>query len=195
MARTLSFRAQDYRSIDIAIISPNDPSAMVQYARECCELGIPYIYDPGQQIVRLSAQELVDGMRGAKMLIVNDYEFEMIRKKTGLSEEGILDLAEAFIVTKGERGSVIKTKEKALDIPIAKPRQVVDPTGAGDAYRAGVIKGYVHGCSLDTMGRMGSLAATYAIEEYGTQSHHYTWSEFVARYGEDFGSTDELDRF
>lgn len=193
MARTLSFKAQDYHSIEIVIISPNEPSAMVQYARECHELGIPYIYDPGQQIVRLSAEELVAGIRGARMLLVNDYEFEMVRNKTGLSEEDVLNLTEVVIITKGEHGSLIETKDSALSIPIAKPRQVVDPTGAGDAYRAGIIKGYVHGCSLDTMGKMGSLSATYAIEEHGTQSHHYTWSEFVARYRESFGAADELE--
>jgi adenosine kinase len=193
-AHTLSFRDKDYHSIEIVIISPNDPLAMVRYAHECHELSIPYIYDPGQQIVCLSAEELVEGTRGAKMLIVNDYEFEMLRNKTGLSEEDVLDLTEVVIITKGKHGSIIKSKEKVLDIPIAEPRRVVDPTGAGDAYRAGIIKGYVHGCSLDTMGKMGSLAATYAIEEYGTQSHHYTWEEFVARYRESFGNADELNR-
>jgi adenosine kinase len=160
-AHTLSFRDKDYHSIEIVIISPNDP---------------------------------LEGTRGAKMLIVNDYEFEMLRNKTDLSEEDVLDLTEVVIITKGKHGSIIKSKEKVLDIPIAEPRRVVDPTGAGDAYRAGIIKGYVHGCSLDTMGKMGSLAATYAIEEYGTQSHHYTWEEFVARYRESFGNADELNR-
>ena len=192
MAHTLSFRAHDPHSIEVVIISPNEPSAMVQYARECRELSIPYIYDPGQQVVRLSGRELVDGMQGAKMLIVNDYEFEMMRNKTGLSEGDILDLTGVVIITKGEHGSVIETKGKTLEIPIVKPRQVVDPTGAGDAYRAGIIKGYVHGCSLDTMGKMGSLTATYAIEAPGTQNHRYNWSEFVVRYRENFG--DELDR-
>jgi adenosine kinase len=190
MAHTLSFRTLDYHSIKVVIISPNDPSAMVRYSHECRELSIPYIYDPGQQIVRLSGKELVDGVLGAKMLIVNDYEFEMIRNKTGLSEEDVLDLTEVVIITKGEHGSVIETKEKTLEIPIVKPRQVADPTGAGDAYRAGIIKGYVHGCSLDTMGKMGSLTATYAIEAPGTQNHRYTWAEFAARYRENFG--DEL---
>lgn len=194
MAHTLFFKAQDYKSIEIVIISPNDPLAMTQYARECRELSIPYIYDPGQQITRLSGEELVAGTRGAKMLIVNDYEFEMIRNKTGLCAEDVLDLTEIVIITKGEHGSVVRTKDSALEIPIAKPRQVVDITGAGDAYRAGIIKGYVHGCSLDTMGKMGSLSATYAIEEHGTQNHYYTWPEFVACYRENFGNTDELER-
>ena len=194
MAHTLSFKARGYKSIEIVIISPNDPLAMTQYARECRELSIPYIHDPGQQIIRLSGEELVVGTRGAKMLIVNDYEFEMIRNKTGLSAEDVLDMTEIVIITQGEHGSVVKTKDSALEIPIAKPRQVMDITGAGDAYRAGIIKGYVHGCSLDTMGKMGSLSATYAIEEHGTQSHYYTWPEFVARYRENFGNTDELDR-
>jgi adenosine kinase len=207
-AHTLSFKGQDYSAIDVAIISPNDPQAMVQYARECQELGIPYIYDPSQQIVRLSGEELREGARGAKMLILNEYEYEMFQKKTGLSEAEILTLTPAIVVTKGERGStvicldcepedLIKLPDagglKVIDIPAVPPRCVSDPTGVGDAYRAGVIKGLVRGYSWEILGRLASLASTYAIETHGPQSHRYTLSEFVARYGEHFGHTEELD--
>ena len=192
-AHTLSFKDQDYSNIKIAIISPNDPTAMMQHARECQELGIPYIYDPSQQIIRLSGEELVNGMQGARILIVNDYEFEMIQHKTGLSERAILNLVETLIVTRGGQGSNIMTADRTIHIPIAPPRRVADPTGVGDAYRAGIIKGYIHRLSWETTGRIGSLAATYVLEEHGTQNHHYTLPEFVARYRENFGPSDELE--
>ncbi len=207
-AHTLSFRDQDYPAIDMAIISPNDPQAMVQYARECQELGIPYIYDPSQQIVRLSGEELREGVRRARMLILNEYEYEMFQKKTGLSEAEILTLTQTIVVTRGEGGSTVITLEgepedltglpdasclRVIDIPAVPPRCVSDPTGVGDAYRAGVIKGLVHGYTWETLGRLASLAATYVIETRGPQSHRYTPSEFVARYREHFGPTGELD--
>jgi adenosine kinase len=192
----------------MAIISPNDPQAMVQYARECQELDIPYIYDPSQQIVRLSGDELREGVRGARMLILNGYEYQMFQKKTGLSEAEILTLTPTIVVTKGERGSTVICLDcepddliglpdasvlKVIDGPTVPPRCVSDPTGVGDAYRAGVIKGLVRGYSWETIGRLASLAATHVIETHGPQSHHYTPAEFVARYREHFGDAPELE--
>ena len=207
-AHTLSFQDQDYSTIDMTIISPNDPQAMVQYAQECQELGIPYIYDPSQQIVRLSGEELREGVRGARMLILNDYEYEMFQKKTGLSEAETLTLTQTIVVTKGQRGSTVITLDckpeeltglpdasglRVIEVPAVPPRYVSDPTGVGDAYRAGVIKGLVCGYTWETIGRLASLAATYVIETPGPQSHHYTLSEFVARYREQFGDAPELE--
>lgn len=196
-ANTLSFADLD-EDIDLAVISPNDPQAMVKYARECQELGIPYIYDPSQQIIRLSAEELIEGAKGSKVLIVNGYELSMISEKTGLDSEEIAALTETLIVTKGENGSTIRTADAGcdyrvfIDIPPAKAQHVADPTGVGDAYRAGIIKGMLHGCSWETTGRLGSLAAVYVVEQRGTQNHRYTLPEFVARYRENFGDTPEL---
>lgn len=205
-AHTLSFKDQDYSNIDMTIISPNDPRAMVQYARECQELGIPYIYDPSQQIVRLSGEELREGVRGARMLILNEYEYGMFQRKTGLSEAEILTLTPTIVVTRGERGSTVITREpedptrssdtgclRIIDVPAVPPRCASDPTGVGDAYRAGVIKGLVRSYSWETIGRLASLAATYVIETHGPQSHRYTLSEFVARYREHFGDAPELE--
>jgi len=207
-AHTLSFKDQDYSTIDVAIISPNDPQAMVQYARECQELGIPYIYDPSQQIVRLTGEELRKGVRRARMLILNEYEYELFQKKTGLSEAEILTLTKTIVVTRGERGSTVITLDcepedltglpdasglRVIEVPAVPPRCVSDPTGVGDAYRAGVIKGLVRGYSWETIGRLASLAATYVIETHGPQSHRYTPSEFVARYREHFGDVPELE--
>ena len=191
-AHTLSFKDWDYKDIELAIISPNDPRAMVKYPRECRALGIPFIYDPSQQIVRLSAEELIDGMRGAKALVVNEYEFELTRNKTGLSEREILSLNETLIVTRGAEGSIIIGPDFALEIPAVPPRRLADPTGVGDAYRAGIIKGLVRGYRWETTGRIASLAATYALEEFGTQNHRYSREEFVARYEENFGPAEEL---
>jgi adenosine kinase len=194
-ADTLSFhdlKAVALTDIDIAIISPNAPAAMVKYARECQELGIPYIYDPSQQIVRLSGEELVAGTRGARMLIVNEYEFGMIRNKTGLSDQELLALPDITIITKGEEGSTIYLDDRTLSIPIAPARRLVEPTGGGDAYRAGIIKGMLHGFSWETTGRIAALAATYVLEQHGTQDHSYSLAEFVTRYRQVFGDAPEL---
>lgn len=193
-AKDLSLRDQpDHRYWDVVIISPNDPAAMVRYARECRELAIPYIYDPGQQIIRLSGEDLADGIEGSRMLILNEYELEMVKNKTGLTDRDVLARTGILIVTRGERGSTITANDQVYEVPVARPRRVADPTGAGDAYRAGVIKGLVHGLSPEMMGRLGSLTAMFAVEEYGNQEHRYTRDEFVARFQENFGPVEDLD--
>ncbi len=173
--------------IDLAVISPNDPRAMVQYARECKELQLPYIYDPSQQIVRLNGEELADGVRGSMMTIVNEYEFEMLKNKTGWTDAMVAAQTQALIVTRGDKGSTIQVDGASIVIPAVPARREADPTGVGDAYRAGVIKGYLKQLPWQTTGRLGSLAATYALEEYGTQNHRYELAEFVERYRETFG--------
>jgi len=191
-ANRLSFRDNNPEAIDIAIISPNDPVAMVKYACECRELGIPYIYDPSQQIPRLSPSELVEGIDGAQVLIVNDYEFGMIKKQTGLSDEEIQGLSEVVVITCGERGSVVRTGQGTWEIPIVSPRRLADPTGVGDAYRAGFITGMCRALPWDVVGRMGSLAAAYVLEEHGTQRHRYSLHSFRQRYRETFGGALQL---
>jgi adenosine kinase len=194
MADTLSFHDLESDAVEIAMISPNAPAAMVKYAQECQELGIPYIYDPSQQIIRLSGEELLEGTRGARMLIVNEYEFGMIRNKTELSHEDLLALPEMTIITQGEEGSTIYLGDRTLSIPTVPPAPLVEPTGVGDAYRAGIIKGMLHGLSWETTGRIAALAATYVLEQQGTQNHSYSLDEFTKRYHEAFGDTPELDR-
>jgi len=192
-ARTLSFRDGDPREIEIAIISPNDPEAMAKYVRECHELGIPYIYDPSQQIIRLDGEVLRAGIAGSKAFIVNEYELEMTKNKTGLTESEIMALTETLVVTLAERGSVIYNGGREIRIPVAKPIEVVDPTGVGDAYRAGFIVSLLRGYSWETTGRIGALAATYVLEQAGTQAHHYDLPEFVARYQDSFGDSPEIE--
>ena len=184
-AGQLSFRA--VRDCGLAIIAPNDPGAMVQYAEECRTLGIRFIFDPGQQCARMAGDDLRDGVTGAAIVIVNDYELELLKQKTGLNEADILTLAETLIVTKGEHGSSAITREGTVDVPAVPPHRIVDPTGVGDAFRGGLMKGLALGLPIEVCLKIGSVAATYALEHLGGLSHSYTWDEFKHRYQEHFG--------
>ena len=184
-AGELSFR--DAGACHLAIISPNDPAAMVQYAAECRELGVPYIFDPSQQVARLSGDELRQGVSGAELLICNDYEFAIIREKTGMDEGAMLAHARALVVTKGEHGAAIIQPAGTILIPPVPPVQIVDPTGVGDAFRGGFMKGLAMGAGYEVAGRLGSVAATYALEHMGGTSHTYTIAEFATRYEAAFG--------
>jgi adenosine kinase len=176
----------------LAIVAPNDPEAMVRYAEECRRAGVRFIFDPGQQIARLSGDDLREGARKAMVLIVNEYELEMFRKKTELDEGGLFTLTDLVIVTLGARGSEIRTREGTLHIPAARPKKVLDPTGVGDAFRSGLMRGISLGLSWETSGRMGSLAAAYVIETEGPQNHQYAVPEFVDRYVRNFGESEEI---
>jgi adenosine kinase len=184
-AGQLSFRS--VANCGLTIIAPNDPGAMVQYAEECRTLDIPFIFDPGQQCARMEGDQLRDGITGATIVIVNDYELELLRQKTGMSETDILVLARALIVTKGENGSSVMTSGGQVDVPAVTPTRIVDPTGVGDAFRGGLMRGISLGLPYDVCAQMGSVAATYALEHMGGLSHAYTWDEFKTRYQEHFG--------
>ena len=184
-ASELSFRGAG--PIDLVIISPNDPAAMTQYAEECRTLGIKFIFDPGQQCARMSGDDIADGLKGAFMVICNDYELELIRQKTGQGEAEILKNAELLVVTKGEHGCTIMRKGSSVDVPAVTPHKIADPTGVGDAFRGGFMKGLAAGASDEVCGRLGSVAATYALEHLGGTSHSYSWREFVERYEQHFG--------
>lgn len=183
-AGELSFR--NVAEPGLAIISPNDPGAMVQYAEECRTLGISYIFDPGQQVARMSGDELKDGTVGATIVIVNDYEFEILKQKTGLDEKAILRHSEALIVTKGEHGSTIITHDEQVSVSAVAPKRIVDPTGVGDAFRGGLMKGLGVGLPYAEAAQLGSVAATYALEHLGGQSHSYSFQEFIERYEQHF---------
>jgi adenosine kinase len=172
---------------DLVIISPNDPAAMVAYAEECRAIGVPYIFDPGQQVARMGGDELMRGLVGAHIIVSNDYEFQIIREKTGLDERALLQSADVVVVTKGEKGASIILPDGVIDIPAVSPARIADPTGVGDAFRGGFMKGLALGAGYQVCGRMGSVAATYALEHLGGSTHHYTWSDFAARYEASFG--------
>jgi adenosine kinase len=173
---------------DMVIISPNDPRAMTQYVRECKALGIRYIYDPSQQIVRLSDDDLRAGIDGSAIAITNDYEFEMLRNRLHMDEAAFLKCAEVLIITRGADGSTILTRGQRYDVPAVLTARPIDPTGVGDAYRAGLIRGLALGLPWDTIGRVAALAATYVLENHGPQNHQYTREEFALRYRTQFGN-------
>lgn len=192
-AGQVSFYDLDPNTVDLAIISPNDPDAMAQYVRECQDLAIPYLYDPSQQIIRLDPETLTEGITGARIFIANDYEFSLVKRKAGLTDEDIQRMVGVVIITCSEKGSYIVTAGRRINIPAVSPRRNVDPTGVGDAYRAGLIAGYLRGYSWETTGRIGALAAAYVLEEAGTQNHKYTLDDFAERYRENFGDGPEVE--
>ena len=193
-AAAQSLRDQDPAGIGLVVISPNAPDAMVKLVDDCKALGLPYVYDPSQQIVRLDGEDLRAGIAGARCFVANEYEMELISEKTGLDLEAIRGLCPVVVVTHGEKGSVIYDGESSYEIPIAAPRAVVDPTGVGDAYRTAIVYGLVHGLPWDQAGRVGALSATYALESLGTQAHAYSIDDFLARYAQNFGAVPEALR-
>jgi adenosine kinase len=197
MARSaeISFYDQDYQSLGLAIISPSSPDGMAKYIDECKALGINYAYDPSQQLPRLDGESLRHGIDGAYLLTVNDYEFDMIRKKTNLSLDDLQVMVKVLVITRGEAGSTIYADGQMFHVPTASPEQVSDPTGGGDAYRSGLLAGWRHGLGWAEAGRLGAMAATYAIEHVGTQRHSFTIEDFAARYEQAFGTSAEIETF
>ncbi len=179
-------RDVDATDIELAIISADAPAAMRRYPTECRELGLPYIYDLGMGLPVLSDEELRTGLTGAYVLIGNDYELALIGKKTGLDRAALRERVEIIVTTLGEKGAEIDRRGEIVRIPVAPARQVADPTGAGDAFRGGLMLGLTRGFSLDMAGRIAAQAATYAVEGLGTQSHQYTTAAFAARFNESF---------
>ncbi|MFZ2196225.1 MAG: carbohydrate kinase family protein [Thermodesulfovibrionales bacterium] len=171
----------------IVLIAPGNIEDMLGYAAACREKGIRFICDPGQSLTLWSGEQLRTWIKGSMMLITNDYELEVIMKVTGLQKNEMLGLTGMIITTLGKHGSLISENGKDLQVPSAKVSDVLDPTGAGDAYRSGLLKGLALDKSIETAARMGAVAATYAIEKYGTQEHHYTYEDFIARYRLNFG--------
>ncbi len=178
---------------DLVVVSPSAPEAMTKFAAECRQLKIPYLYDPSQQILRLEGPELARDMDGAHFLFVNDYEFELICKKTGFDLEHMLKHVDIIVVTRGKDGSTIYADGKVYNIPVVPEVCIVDPTGVGDAFRGGFLAGYARGWDWELCGEVGSLAATYCLEQKGTQNHFYTRSEFVERFRKTFDDKGVLD--
>jgi adenosine kinase len=180
---------------DLVVISPTDPEAMIRYADECRQLGVPFMFDPGKQTPRLEGEHILAGLDGARVLIGNDYEFGMMARKTGKSEEELIESAPLTIVTRGEKGSTIYSNETGdeVEIPIAPITELADPTGAGDAYIAGIVFGLARDFPLPVAGRVAALTAAYAVEQRGCQEHHFTPADFAERYASAFGSAPEIE--
>jgi adenosine kinase len=175
-------------AVDAVIIGPNDPGAMKRLVHECRERDVPFVFDPAHQLPMMSAEDVTDSTRGAWIVIGNDYELELIEQRTGHDVMGLLELAEIVVTTLGRQGSRIATRRGTVEIPSAAPLRETDPTGAGDAYRAGLVAGLLRGLDLEAAGRVASLAATYVVEQVGTIEHRYTHAEFSRRYNEAFGA-------
>jgi len=173
---------------EAVIIGPNDPGAMKRLVNECRERGVRFVFDPAHQLPMMSADDVTDSTRGAWIVIGNDYELELIQQRTTHDETGLLELAEMVVTTLGRQGSRIAMRDRTVAIPAAPPRRESDPTGAGDAYRAGLVAGLLRGLEVEMAGRVASLAATYAVEQVGTIEHAYTPAEFSMRYEESFGT-------
>jgi adenosine kinase len=171
----------------LAIISPGNLEDMVVLSRFFKEIGIAYIFDPGQATTALSAQQLTEMITGSKIFVSNDYEFELIRKATSMTAIDILERTGAIITTLGEKGSLLQLRGEKMEIPVVPAETVKDPTGAGDAYRAGLIKGIVLGKNLLEASRMGATCASFAVECQGTQIHRFSLESFWERFSRAFG--------
>ncbi len=166
---------------NLLIISPGNLDDMIEYPRICKEKGINYIFDPGQALPMLHPKDLLSAIEGCKLLIVNDYEFDLVQQKTELSKEAVLKMAGSTIITLGEHGSEVYSQNNKTGIPPSTARKVVDPTGAGDAYRGGLLSGLVKGKNIIECAQLGSVCASFAVECYGTQVYSFTSEEFSER--------------
>ncbi len=172
--------------VTIGVIAPDGRDGMIEHAAQFAAAGIPFIFDPGQGMPMFNGDDLKKFIAQAAWVTLNDYEWQLMQERTGLNIEQITRQVQALIVTRGAKGSVIYTKEKTYDIPIAKARQLVDPTGCGDAYRAGLIYGLMNGLDWETTGRIAALMGAIKIESAGTQNHKFKRSDFDARFRESF---------
>ena len=173
--------------IALGIVAPDGRQAMIEHAAQFAAAGVPFIFDPGQGLPMFGPEELSTFIDQADWVAVNDYEWQLLQQKTGLSAADIVSKVRALIVTRGGDGSVIYTKEATLTVPLAKPRAVVDPTGCGDAYRAGLIHGLLRGLGWEATGRLASLMGAIKIESRGPQSYQFSRAEFDRRYRDAFG--------
>jgi len=178
---------------DLVIVSPNDPAAMQKFAQESKDLGIPYLYDPSQQVARLDGVALAKDLTGAKFLFCNEYEFELIKSKTGFTNEHIVERVEYLLVTLGKKGARLISRNEDYHIPTVPEDSIIDPTGVGDAFRGGFLAGYAHGWDWVLCGQLGSLAAVYCLEKNGPQGHSFERKDFIKRFREHFDDHGKLD--
>jgi adenosine kinase len=182
-------------SSDLVVVSPADPAAMEATVNGCLKARVPYLFDPGKQTPRLEAEQILRGMKTAAVVVGNDYEFGLMAQKTGQSEAALQAFAPVTVVTRGELGSTLLVRgQTPIEVPTAPIRELVDPTGAGDAYLAGLVFGVARQLPWPIVGRVAALTAAYAIEQRGCQEHHFTRPEFLTRFASAFGPAPELVR-
>lgn len=180
-------RINDAKGVALGIVAPDGRDGMIEHATQFAEANIPFIFDPGQGLPMFDGEDLKRFIDQATWVAVNDYEAQLLEERTGLSPHEIAERVEALIITKGAHGSHIYTGKHRLEIPAAPVRELHDPTGCGDAYRAGLIYGLMNGMDWETTGRVASLMGAIKIEHHGTQNHRFTFDQFKARFHEAFG--------
>ena len=180
-------KVSDAKGVTIGMVSPDGRAGMIEHAQQFAEAGIPFIFDPGQGLPMFNGEDLKRFIDQATWVTVNDYEWQLMKERTGWDVAEVTSRTKALIVTRGGEGSVICTKDKQYDIPSAKPSAIEDPTGCGDAYRAGLLYGLLNDLDWETTGRIASLMGAIKIEKYGTQNHRFTRDEFEQRFKASFG--------
>ncbi|HHJ39557.1 MAG: sugar kinase [Methylothermaceae bacteria B42] len=173
--------------IEIGIVAPDGRDGMIQHAEQFHEAGIPFIFDPGQGTPMFEGDELIRFIELANWAIFNDYEAKLVQEKTHLTPELISDDVDAVVVTKGAEGSIVYIDRKPIRIPPVKVEKVLDPTGCGDAYRAGVIFGLLENYDWETIGAIASLMGAIKVEHAGTQNHHFSMAQFRQRFWDNYG--------
>jgi len=181
-------KVSDANGVTVGIVAPDGRDGMIEHAAQFAAADIPFIFDPGQGLPMFDGEDLLRFIGQATWVAVNDYEAEMLAQRTGKSPHEIAEMVEALIVTRGGKGSQIYTTDKRYEIPAAKAEQVLDPTGCGDAYRAGLLYGLMNKLDWETTGRIASLMGAIKIAHNGTQNHSFTLDEFKAKYKQEFGS-------
>jgi adenosine kinase len=180
-------RVSDAKGVKIGMVSPDGRTGMIKHAEQFKKKKIPFIFDPGQGLPMFDGDDLRKFVEEAAWVTVNDYEWELLKDRTGWTEKDITDRVDALIVTLGGKGSEIHTRAKTYTIPAVTPKSIEDPTGCGDAYRAGLLYGLLNGLDWETTGRIASLMGSIKIEHQGPQNHKFTLEQFKKRYKAAFG--------
>ncbi|HNV84266.1 MAG TPA: carbohydrate kinase family protein [Arenimonas sp.] len=187
MMRSYENHVRDVPDVGFGIVGPDGYEAMLQNSAEFAECNIPFIFDPGQAMPLFNGKELTQMIEQATYVTVNDYESNLLQEKTGLNEKQIAERVQAYLITRGPKGSEIHSKNGMMQIPAATAIRVVDPTGCGDAYRAGLIYGWMHGMDMATTGRIASLMGALKIENVGPQNQRFDYEEFAEQFRQQFG--------
>ncbi len=175
------------QGVQLGIVSPDGRDGMLQHAQQFAEAGIPFIFDPGQGMPMFNGDDLKQFVEKATWATFNDYEWQLMHERTGMTVEQVANQLKGLIITKGAEGAMIYSGDKTYQIPAAKPHAVKDPTGCGDAFRGGLLYGLMNGIDWETTGRIASLMGAMKIEQNGTQNHFFSLDEFKQRFDENFG--------
>jgi adenosine kinase len=177
------------QGVTIGMISPDGRDGMLEHAKQFTDRKIPFVFDPGQAMPLFDGNELLQFIKQATWMIVNDYEWQLTAERTGLTPSQVAQQLQALIITKGPDGAIIYTTDQTYHIPAARPQMVNDPTGCGDAFRGGLLYGLMTGLDWETTGRIAALLGAIKIEQFGTQNHTVTLEEFKHRFQDNFGTT------